>query len=234
LEKELQSRKLSMESLKQLQTNLGLKKLPRVIEGIDIAHTQGLYTVASVVSFLNGKPDKSKYRRYRITTLDEPDDFESMRIVIRRRFKKYPLPDLLLIDGGLGQVSAVKGVLEDELEIKKYDMIGLAKAEETIVFPDERGELKLKHSSPSLRVLIAVRDEAHRFANTFHAQLRDKRMGRSILETIPGVGPKRKMKLLKKFGSVKRIKEAQVSEIQEIVKNQELAKEIKEFLEQNM
>jgi excinuclease ABC subunit C len=128
----------------------------------------------------------------------------------------------------------VKGVLEDELEIKKYDMIGLAKAEETIVFPDERGELKLKHSSPSLRVLIAVRDEAHRFANTFHAQLRDKRMGRSILETIPGVGPKRKMKLLKKFGSVKRIKEAQVSEIQEIVKNQELAKEIKEFLEQNM
>lgn len=234
LEKELQSRKLSMESLKQLQTNLGLKKLPRVIEGIDIAHTQGLYTVASVVSFLNGKPDKSKYRRYRITTLDEPDDFESMRIVIRRRYKKYALPDLLLIDGGLGQVSAVKGVLEDELEIKKYDMIGLAKAEETIVFPDERGELKLKHSSPSLRVLIAVRDEAHRFANTFHAQLRDKRMGRSILETIPGVGPKRKMKLLKKFGSVKRIKEAQVSEIQEIVKNQELAKEIKEFLEQNM
>ncbi|MFP4462058.1 MAG: excinuclease ABC subunit UvrC, partial [Thermotogota bacterium] len=157
LEKELQSRKLSMDSLKQLQTNLGLKKIPRIIEGIDIAHTGGLYTVASVVSFMNGKPEKSKYRRYRITTLEEPDDFESMRIVIRRRFKKHPLPDLLLIDGGVGQVSAVKGVLEDELGIKKYDMIGLAKAEETIVFPDERGELKLVHTSPSLRVLMAVR-----------------------------------------------------------------------------
>ncbi|HRW34726.1 MAG TPA: excinuclease ABC subunit UvrC, partial [Thermotogota bacterium] len=153
LEKELQSRKLSMESLKQLQTHLGLKKLPRSIEGIDIAHTGGLYTVASVVSFTNGKPDKSKYRRYRITTLDEPDDFESMRIIIRRRFKKHALPDLLLIDGGVGQVSAVKGVLENELNIHKYDMIGLAKAEETIVFPDERGELKLRHDSPSLRVL---------------------------------------------------------------------------------
>ncbi len=234
LEKELQSRKLSMESLKQLQTHLGLKKLPRLIEGIDIAHTGGLYTVASVVSFTNGKPDKSKYRRYRITTLDEPDDFESMRIIIRRRFKKYQLPDLLLIDGGVGQVSAVKGVLENELNINEYDMIGLAKAEETIVFPDERGELKLRHDSPSLRVLIAVRDEAHRFANTFHSQLRDKRMGRSILEGIPGVGPKRKMTLLKQFGSVKKIKESSVEEIQAVVKNQELAKEIKDFLEQNM
>ena len=234
LEKELQSRKLSMESLKQLKTNLGLKKLPKIIEGIDIAHTGGLYTVASVVSFLNGKPDKSKYRRYRITTLDEPDDFESMRIVIRRRFKKHSLPDLLLIDGGVGQVSAVKGVLENELEIMEYDMIGLAKAEETIVFPDKRGELKLKHDSPSLRVLMAVRDEAHRFANTFHSQLRDKRMGRSILEAIPGVGPKRKMKLLKKFGSVKKIKESSIQEIQDVVKNQDLAREIKEYLEQNM
>ena len=234
LEKELQSRKLSMESLKQLQTHLGLKKLPRSIEGIDIAHTGGLYTVASVVSFTNGKPDKSKYRRYRITTLDEPDDFESMRIIIRRRFKKHSLPDLLLIDGGVGQVSAVKGVLENELNIHKYDMIGLAKAEETIVFPDERGELKLRHDSPSLRVLIAVRDEAHRFANTFHSQLRDKRMGRSILEGIPGVGPKRKMMLLKQFGSVKKIKESSVEEIQAVVNNQELAKEIKEFLEQNL
>jgi len=217
-----------------LKTNLGLKKLPKIIEGIDIAHTGGLYTVASVVSFLNGKPDKSKYRRYRITTLDEPDDFESMRIVIRRRFKKYALPDLLLIDGGVGQVSAVKGVLENELNISKYDMIGLAKAEETIVFPDERGELKLKHTSPSLRVLMAVRDEAHRFANTFHSQLRDKRMGRSILEGIPGVGPKRKMQLLKKFGSVKVIRNSSIQEIQDVVKNKDLARAIKEYLAQNM
>ncbi|HOO31982.1 MAG TPA: excinuclease ABC subunit UvrC [Thermotogota bacterium] len=234
LEKELESRKLSMEALKQLKTNLGLKRLPKRIEGIDIAHTQGLYTVASVVSFLNGKPDKQKYRKYRITTLETPDDFESMRIVIRRRFSKHPLPDLLLIDGGAGQVSAVKGVLEDELNITEYDMIGLAKAEETIVFPDERGELKLKHTSPSLRVLVAVRDESHRFANTFHSQLRDKRMGRSILEKIPGVGSKRKMQLLKTFGSVKEIRNATVEEIKEIVRNEELAVQIKQFLEQNL
>jgi excinuclease ABC subunit C len=234
LEKELESRKVSMEALKQLKINLGLKRLPKRIEGIDIAHTQGLYTVASVVSFLNGKPDKQKYRKYRITSLDAPDDFESMRIVIRRRFAKYPLPDLLLIDGGAGQVSAVKGVLEDELNIKDYDMIGLAKAEEIIVFPDERGELKLKHTSPSLRVLIAVRDESHRFANTFHSQLRDKRMGRSLLEKIPGVGAKRKMQLLKRFGSVKEIRNASIEEIKEIIRNEELAIQIKQFLEQNL
>ncbi len=234
LEKELQSRKLSLESLKQLKINLGLKKLPRIIEGIDIAHTGGLYTVASVVSFFNGKPDKTKYRRYRIATLDQADDYEAMRIVIRRRFKKYALPDLLLIDGGLGQVNAVKDVLEDELDKGEYDMIGLAKAEETIVFPDERGELKLPHDSPSLRVLIAVRDEAHRFANTFHSQLRDKRMGSSILEDIPGVGAKRKMNLLKKFGSVKSIQKAKLEEIVEVVKNRDLAHQIKEFLEQNL
>jgi len=233
LEKELRSRRLTLESLKRLKTNLGLKQVPRTIEGIDIAHTQGLYTVASLVTFVNGKPDKSKYRRYRITTLEQPDDFEAMRIVMRRRYKKHPFPDLLLIDGGAGQVGAVKEVLEKELELEKYDIIGLAKAEETIIFPDERGELKLQHNSPSLRVLVAVRDEAHRFANTFHSQLRDKRMGKSMLEDIPGVGQKRKMKLLKRFGSVKKIKEAGIDEIQDVVRSQKTSVLIKEYLQQN-
>jgi len=230
LHKEIASRRIRLDSLKQLKINLGLKKLPKKIEGIDIAHTQGLYTVASVVCFVNGKPDKSLYRKYRITNLDQPDDFESMRIVIRRRFKKHPLPDLLLIDGGIGQVNAVKRVLENELEIKDYQMIGLAKEEETIVFPDDRGELKLPHDSPALRVLVAIRDESHRFANTFHSQLRDSRMGKSKLENIPGIGKVRKIKLLRKFGSIKNIANADIEDIISIVGNKTLASEVKRIL----
>ncbi len=230
LQKEIASRRIRFDALKQLKITLGLKKLPRKIEGIDIAHTQGLYTVASVVSFLNGKPEKSMYRKYRITSLNQPDDFESMRIVIRRRFKKHPLPDLLLIDGGIGQVNAVKRVLIEELEIKDFQMIGLAKEEETIVFPDERGELKLPHDSPALRVLVSIRDESHRFANTFHSQLRDSRMGKSKLEDIPGIGKVRKVGLLRKFGSVKNIASAEIEEIAAVVGNRNLAAEIKKIL----
>ncbi|NLZ13062.1 MAG: excinuclease ABC subunit UvrC [Thermotogaceae bacterium] len=231
--KEVEKKRLSAESLKLLQVQLGLKKYPASIEGIDIAHTQGLYTVASVVSFSNGFPDKSRYRKYRISQLSEPDDFEAMRIVTRRRYAKHPLPDLLLIDGGIGQVHAVKEVLEKELQITDYQMVGLAKEEETIIFPDERKELKLPENSPSLRVLIFVRDESHRFANAFHAQLRDDRMEKTVLEDIPGVGKIRKIKLLKRFRSLKNISKAEVSEIAEIVRDKELAYRIKEHLQRN-
>jgi excinuclease ABC subunit C len=226
----VEKKRLSAESLKLLQIQLGLKKFPGTIEGIDIAHTQGLYTVASVVSFSNGFPDKSHYRKYKISQLKEPDDFEAMRIVARRRFSKTPLPDLLLIDGGVGQVNAVKDVLEEELNIKDYQMIGLAKGEETIVFPDDRGELCLPHDSPSLRVLVFVRDEAHRFANAFHAQLRDERMEKTELENIPGIGKVRKTRLLKHFKSLKKIAEAEIDEINRIVKDKDLACRIKEYL----
>ncbi|HPE68550.1 MAG TPA: excinuclease ABC subunit UvrC [Thermotogota bacterium] len=234
LQKEVLHRRVSRDSLKQLQVQLGLKKFPKRIEGIDIAHTQGLYTVASVVCFENGVPQKSDYRRYRITSLQAPDDFESMRIVTRRRFSKHPLPDLLLIDGGEGQVSAVKGVLEGELDCSEYQMIGLAKAQETIIFPDERPPLQLPHESPALRVLVAVRDESHRFANTYHSFLRDKRMGQSRLEDIPGVGKVRKLRLLKHFGSMERISRASEEEIAQVVHEKNLAKEIKAFLEKTM
>ncbi len=156
-----------------------------------------------------------------------------MRIVTRRRYAKHPLPDLLLIDGGIGQVHAVKEVLEKELQITDYQMVGLAKEEETIIFPDERKELKLPENSPSLRVLIFVRDESHRFANDFHAQLRDDRMEKTVLEDIPGVGKIRKIKLLKRFRSLKNIAKAEVSEIAEIVRDKELAYRIKEHLQRN-
>lgn len=231
LQKEVAQRKFTLDALKKLQITLGLKKLPRRIEGIDIAHTQGLYTVASVVSFHNGIPDKQAYRRYRITQLDHPDDFESMRIVGRRRYSKHELPDLILIDGGIGQVAAMKGVLEKELQIKKTEIVGLAKSEEIIVFSDERGERRLPHESPVLRLLIGVRDEAHRFANTFHSQLRDGRMKQSQLESIPGVGKVRKLRLLRHFGSIRALAKAPVEEIGRIVRDEALAHRIKSFLE---
>ena len=231
--KEVEKKRLSVESLKLLQVQLGLKKYPATIEGIDIAHTQGLYTVASVVSFSNGFPDKSRYRKYRISQLTQPDDFEALRIVTRRRYSKHPLPELLLIDGGIGQVGAVKEVLEKELHITDYQMIGLAKEEETIIFPDDRVALKLPENSPSLRVLVFVRDESHRFANTFHAQLRDDRMEKTALEDIPGVGKVRKIKLLKRFHSLKNISKAEVSEITAVVRDQALAIRIKEYLQRN-
>lgn len=234
LNKEVEKKRLSAESLKALQIQLGLKKYPATIEGIDIAHTQGLYTVASVVSFSNGFPDKQNYRKYKITQLTEPDDCEAMRIVTRRRYSKTPMPDLLLIDGGIGQVHAVKEVLENELKITEYQMIGLAKAEEKLVFPDERGELQLPINSPSLRVLIFVRDEAHRFATTFHSQLRDQRMEKTQLEEIPGVGKIRKIRLLKHFKTLKRIAEAEVTEIAKVVRDSKLAVEIKEYLHRNL
>ncbi len=229
LDKEVAQRKFSLDALKKLRITLGLKKLPRKIEGIDIAHTQGLYTVASVVSFVNGIPEKQAYRRYRITQLQHPDDFESMRIVGRRRYSKHEMPDLLLIDGGIGQVQAMKGVLEHELNLKRIEIIGLAKSEETIVFPDERGELNLPHESPALRLLISIRDEAHRFANSFHSHLRDTRMNHSRLEEISGVGKVRKTKLLRHFGSIRALSKAPAEEIARIVRDESLAKRIKEF-----
>lgn len=215
LQDRIKSTEFVKNSLKRLKTLLDLENAPKFIEGIDISHTHGNLTVASVVVFEDGKPNKRLYRKYKLSNLTKIDDFESMRQVVKRRYLKHPLPDLLLIDGGKGQVDAVKKIL-NELHMDGK-IIGLAKEDERIVFPDERPDLHLKRDDGALRILINVRDEAHRFATSYHYSLRDKEMVRSKLDLIPGIGEKRKKMLLRAFKSVNGIKRASFEEIKRVV-----------------
>jgi excinuclease ABC subunit C len=215
-------------SVESLKRDLRLNKLPRTIECFDISHIQGTDTVASLVVFHDSKPKKSSYRKYRLrNNLDEvgkPDDFLSMREVIYRRYKKFAeknfdnivdeseeaekLPDLIIIDGGKGQLSSAVKVLED-IGIKTgsegQNIIGLAKKLEEVFLPGDSEPQNIPKTSSGLKLLQRVRDEAHRFAITYHRKLRDKRTFKSELEEIPGVGSKTAQKLLTEFGSVEKI-----------------------------
>lgn len=216
-------------SVESLKRDLRLTKLPRRIECYDISHIQGTDTVASMVVFFDGKPKKSDYRKFKINTvLDEtgkPDDFLSMREVIYRRFKRVAgktldgaespedtdesfgaVPDLVIIDGGKGQLSSAVKVLDD-LQIKNQNIIGLAKRLEEVFLPNENIPQNIPKTSSGLRLLQRVRDEAHRFAITYHRSLRDKRTFSTELTEIEGIGEKTAQKLLIEFGSVENIKE---------------------------
>jgi len=203
--------------VKALQRDLGLKNEPRHIECFDISNIQGTDPVASMVCFVDGKPKKSEYRRFKIQTKDTPDDFAMMREVVKRRYsrllrEKKQLPDLIMIDGGKGQLSSALGVL-NELGIQNQQIIGLAKRLEEVFFPGNSDAQMLPHTSSSLRLMQQVRDEAHRFAITFHRERRRKRTITSELDKIEGVGPQRRKQLLKTFGSIKKIKGLSVEEL---------------------
>ena len=232
INEEMKIRLNSIQSIKNTKEILGLSKLPKRIEGIDISHTQGLYTVASLVVFINGKPDKNEYRRYRIANVEHPDDFLSMETVIKRRYSKHPVPDLLFIDGGEPQLRAVKKAL-DELKINALDFIGLAKEREEIVFPDKRERLYLPPEHPVKRLITSIRDETHRFAINYHRVLREKRFKKSKIDSIPGIGPKRKRLLIEKFKTFKRIKNASEEELQEIINNKRVVKELMDWFRNN-
>lgn len=223
-------------SLDALKRDLKLTKLPRRIECYDISHIQGTDTVASMVVFLDGKPKKTDYRKFKIQSVSnetgQPDDFLSMREVIFRRFKRYveqeekqkdesaegkpenkktdesfsSIPDLVIIDGGKGQLSSAVQVLND-LGIKNLNIIGLAKRLEEVYLPGDTDPQTIPKTSSGLKLLQRVRDEAHRFAVTFHKSLRDKRTLTSELTSVPGIGEKVAKKLLTQFGSVEMIKE---------------------------
>ncbi|PXF34513.1 excinuclease ABC subunit C [Mesotoga sp. Brook.08.YT.4.2.5.2.] len=218
IDEELKIRLNAAHSLRQAQQILGLKRFPSRIEGIDISHTQGLYTVASVVVFDNGKPNKSEYRRYRISELEEPNDFEAMATVVKRRYTKYPLPDLLLIDGGEPQLRAVEKAFA-EIGIEEYEIVGLAKEFNELVFLDNRDRVRLKEEHPVLRMIISIDNEAHRFAVNYHRVLRERRFLTSKIDDIPGIGPKRKKALLKAFGSIKGISKASEDDLRSVLKN---------------
>ena len=211
-------------ALLQLESALALPEPPMRIECFDISTIHGNYSVASMVVFTNGKPDKSQYRRFKIRKeYGEANDFAMMSEVLRRRYAPERMaderfgsrPDLLILDGGKPQLTAAINELSElGLDIP---MAGLAKKDEELYVPwDDTGPVVLPSGSPSLYLVKHVRDEAHRFAITFHRELRDKGMVASILDDVPGLGPKRRKQLLKHFGSVKRMREASLEEIEAV------------------
>ncbi len=198
------------EALERLADLLGLEKPPLHIEGFDIAQLAGKYTTASLIVFRNGNPSVKEYRRFNMKTLDgRIDDFASIGEAVSRRYSRLfnegaELPDLLMIDGGKGQV----GVAVEELQALGLDdipVVGLAKKNEEIVFPDERENLVLDKADPALRILIALRDECHRFATSANQRMRSRDAGFALLQSIEGVGQKRAEKIMKECGSIEGI-----------------------------
>jgi excinuclease ABC subunit C len=244
--REKQSLNMVVQILNELKEQLNMEKVPHRIEGFDISNIQGQQAVASMVVFENGMPKGSEYRRFKIRTIEGPNDFAMLQEAVRRRFLKgleerqnvqtesgkfAKFPDLLLIDGGKGQLSAVMEVMK-ELGLNHIPTIGLAKQEEEIFRPDQEESLRLPRRSDALRLLQRVRDEAHRFAITYHKSLRDKKTIASGLDQVIGIGAKKKQLLLKHFGSVKRIREASLEELTAVPGiNFKTAENIKEQLE---
>jgi len=243
------------EGLAQLQEAFGLERLPRRIEAYDISNTQGSNMVASMVVLIDGVPANKEYRRFRIRDLEGPNDFAAMHQVISRRFtnglkernsladlseeereaakgkaKFADFPDLVLIDGGKGQLSAARDAMR-ELNLEDIPTIGLAKRLEEIFLEDAPDPMLLDKDSEALQLLQQIRDEAHRFALTYHRSLRSKEQSRSVLDSIEGVGPKRKKSLLKRFGSVKGIREATLEELKSVPgMPEEVAERIYQFM----
>ncbi|ADI15088.1 excinuclease ABC subunit UvrC [Truepera radiovictrix] len=204
--------------VKELQALVGLESAPYRIEGFDISNLMGTHTVASIVVFEGGRARKSEYRKMRITGLTRPDDFYAMHQAVYRRFTgaladKLPVPDLLLIDGGKGQLSAARRALKDAgLELP---LLGLAKKQETII-REGAPEILVPETHPALRLLINIRDEAHRTAVGFNRKQRGAAMTRSVLDDIPGIGPARRDALLARFSSIDELKSAGVDELARI------------------
>jgi excinuclease ABC subunit C len=213
--KEIQMQKMKHEGqipypVAALQRDLRLKELPKKIECFDISNLQGTDTVASMVVFEEGKAKKSQYRKFIINSVDGPDDFQSMREVITRRYSKLKeenaaLPDLIMVDGGKGQLSSAIEVL-DQLGFTKYNIIGLAKRLEEVFFPGNSDPESIPKTSSGLKLLQNIRDEAHRFAITFHRNRRSKRTIKTELTDIKGIGPATAELLLRELGSVSAIR----------------------------
>lgn len=208
------------EDLADLVERLELDRTPDVIECFDVSHVSGTFVVASMVRFVRGKPDPRSYRRFKIRSFQGNDDFRAMEEVMERRYGRLlregaRFPDLVVVDGGEGQVSSAKGAFAS-LGCPLPPLIGLAKREETIVFSDGREGLKLNARSPALRLLQRLRDEAHRFANQFNADLRSRRIRESVLDDFSGLGEVRKKALLGRFGSIEKLKKASVEDLSSV------------------
>jgi excinuclease ABC subunit C len=211
-------RELVPKMISQLQDDLQMKVPPRRIEAFDISHLGGTNTVASMVCFMDGKPRKSEYRKFKVKTVDGIDDFASMREVVFRRYKRVKeegigLPDLILIDGGKGQLSMAVSALR-ELGLDYLPIIGLAKRLEEVFVPGQSEAQSIHKQSPGLILLRRIRDEAHRFAITYQKQKRTDSVTKSIFHELPGMGEKRVQKLLSEYKSIKKISELKPEQIQ--------------------
>jgi excinuclease ABC subunit C len=243
------------QDLAELAKVLGLSAPPQRIEGFDISNISGTFAVASLVSFKHGRPDRANYRRFKIKTVAGQDDFASMAEVVRRRYSRLlrescssgrettansaafsrtqpqsQFPGLILIDGGKGQLNAACAELK-KLGLEKIAVIGLAKEFEEIYQPGNSKPLRLGLNHPAVKLLQRIRDECHRVANSYNAQLRIKRISESVLDEFPGIGERRKQALLKKFGSVQRLKTATLEQIAAVPGfGGKAAAELKKFL----
>jgi len=232
---------------KEQKTIIAIEKLgqamnidtPYRIEAFDNSNIQGVDPVSAMVSFVDGKPDKNSYRKYKIKTVQGPDDYESMREVVRRRYlrllkEEQALPDLIVIDGGKGQISAAQSVLEDELALS-IPVCGLVKDEKhrtsQLMIGDPPQAITLSKTSQEFYLLQRIQDEVHRFAISFHRNVRKKTMFTSILDKVDGIGEKRKRLLLKEFGSLKRLKEASVEEIKRLGIPQSVAESLRSIID---
>jgi excinuclease ABC subunit C len=212
------------EALMEMQKTLGLPRVPERLEGYDISNIQGKEAVGSMVVFEHGKPKPAHYRRFRIKTVDGANDYAMLQEVLKRRFNRVALPDtatpdtwaiipdLVLIDGGKGQLNAARSALK-ETGTDAIPIASLAKENEEVFLPERKNAVILPRNSPGLHMLQRVRDEAHRFAIAYHTRVRKKKTFTSALDSVPGIGPVRKRALLKKFGTVRAIKEAPLEEL---------------------
>ena len=221
--------------MKNLKEDLKLNKLPKHIECFDISNTQGKNTVASCIVFKNGQASKKDYRYFKIKTVTGPDDFSSMKEVVYRRYRrllneKGNLPELIIIDGGKGQLNAVQEELLF-LGFNNLNLASIAKKNEQIFLPGVYEPINLEENSPELFIIQQIRDEAHRFAITFHRSKRSGTSLRSKLDEIEGLGPKRKKALLNRFGSINGIREADLKTLESIPGlPKQVAEKIKETL----
>ena len=208
-------------ALRELQEALGLEGPPKRIECYDVSHVQGTSVVSSMVVFEDGRPAKSQYRRFRARITDRNDDFTNMRETLKRRFARsaspesqssWPLPDLVILDGGKGQLSAGLAALADAGRLQ-IPIAALAKEREELFVPNRPDPIVLPRNAQGLYLVQRIRDEAHRFAVTYHQKVRARRAIRSILDDVAGVGPARKRALLRKFGSVRAMQEAPVEDL---------------------
>ena len=224
-------------AVKKLAEVLDLPRLPERMECYDISHMQGAETVASMVVFEGGKPEKREYRRFKLKTVQgKPDDFASMAEIMERRYgneKDWPMPDLIIIDGGKGQLNAALPVIR-AMGVTDVPVISLAKRIEEVFVEGESESIILEHHTPELQLLQQIRDEAHRFAITYHRRLRGKRNLESVLDHIEGIGPKRRKALYKHFGNLDAMRVAELEELEKVEgMNKKAALAVYEFFRRN-
>lgn len=233
---------MTVNACKHLQVQLSLKCYPRRMECYDISNISGVDKVGSMVVFIDGEADRNGYRRFRIKTVEGANDFASLQEVLTRRLsklgtaeeEKFPKPDLIIIDGGKGQLSAVKNIF-DEMNISGIELVSLAKREEEVFTLYSEESIKIPHRDYSLKMLQRIRDEAHRFAITYFRNIHSKRNLQSVLTEIDGIGKARRMALLEKFGTLERIMDASVDDIAAVNGiSKTIAQNIKSYLQENL